>query len=170
MNYAPRFVDTVPDAARLRPVLLTYYTEVLRLFAQVGGPPLEPAAFAEENLAKFARFLPPDGRLLIAEAQDGAIMGCGALRRISPDAGEMKHMYVDPAARGTGLGRALFQMRIAAAKDMGLRTLYADTVKGNDTMLGMYDRFGFQRVDRYDGNANDAAYAPYLVYLRCEIA
>ncbi|WP_410482398.1 GNAT family N-acetyltransferase [Ovoidimarina sediminis] len=73
--------------------------------------------------------LPPKGRLAIARAVDGRLLGCGSLRRIRSDAVEMKRMFVRPEAQGQGLGKGLFDMRLEEARNMGCRAVYADTAK-----------------------------------------
>src|SRR5438874_12079207 len=47
----------------------------------------------------------PDIRFFVAR-RDGVPLACGALR-IAPEYGEVKRMYVAPAARGEGWGRAI---------------------------------------------------------------
>jgi GNAT superfamily N-acetyltransferase len=98
------------------------------------------------------------------------LIGCGVIRKIRPDAAELKRMYVRPDAQGLGLGRQLFEMRISEARDMGCTVLYADTVKGNTAMLTMYEKYGFKYIPRYAENANPAELAPYLVFLEHHIS
>src|SRR5262245_22264965 len=49
---------------------------------------------------------PPRGCMLIAEA-GGEQIGCVGLREQAAGTGEIKRLYVRPAGRGTGTGRAL---------------------------------------------------------------
>jgi GNAT superfamily N-acetyltransferase len=123
----------------------------------------------DSSIEHLDEMLPPNGRLALARSQDGRLMGCGALRQIRPDAVEMKRMFVRPEAQGHGLGRRLFEMRIAEAKKMGCRAIYADTVKGNRSMLSMYEKFGFQYIPRYPENANLPEHAPFMVFLEYRI-
>ena len=81
----------------------------------------------------------------------------------------MKRMFVRPEAQGQGLGRRLFEMRIAEAKKMGCRVIYADTARGNRSMLSMYEKYGFQYIPRYPENANPPEFEPYLVFLEYRI-
>ena len=48
---------------------------------------------------------------------------------------------------------------------MQARAIYADTFKGNRSMLKIYESYGFTYIDRYEGNANPEEWAPFLVFL-----
>ncbi len=61
-----------------------------------------------------------------------------AFSKIRPDAGELKRLYVLPVYQGMGLGRQLIELRIEAARELGVRHLYADTARGNHGMLSLY--------------------------------
>ncbi|WP_233155312.1 GNAT family N-acetyltransferase [Sedimentitalea arenosa] len=69
------------------------------------------------------------------------------LKRLDPETGELKRVFVTEAARGTGAGRALIEAREAAARDMGLTRLVADTLTPNVEMRGLYPKLGFSEVD-----------------------
>lgn len=166
MTYTLRFVEEIPDEAAYRALLHSYFAGILPIFEAVSGLKVDPGDMVDKTLADPSELLPPRHRLLLAYDQNGTLIGCGSLRRIRDDAGEMKRMFVTPDARGTGLGRALFEERIAEAKRMGLKWIYADTVKGNRAMLNLYEKTGFDYVDRYPENANPEDFAPHLVFLR----
>ncbi len=131
------FVTEVSDVAAFEALLLDYYEDVMQVAYAAGLPEQSPAGLARASIDHLDEMLPPKGRLLLARDQDGQLVGCGTLRRIRPDAVEMKRMFVRPQARGTGVGRQLFEMRIAEARQMGCRAVYADTAKGNRAMLAM---------------------------------
>ena len=97
-------------------------------------------------------------------------MGAVLLEIIRPDAAEFKRMFVKPEAQGMGLGRHLFEMRITEARNMGCKSIYADTVKGNTEMLAMYEKFGFRYIPRYSENGNAQEMEPYLVFLERRIS
>ncbi len=169
MSIEISFVSQVTDLAEFEALLLEYYTDVLQIARTAGLPELAPEDMAHSSMEHLADMLPPHGRLALARSQDGELVGCGTLRRIRPNAVEMKRMYVSPAARGNGLGQILFQMRMDEARKMGCRFVYADTAKGNRPMLSMYERGGFHYIERYPENANPVEFEPYLVYLQYDL-
>ena len=166
MTHRLEFVTTVRDPAGFEALMTDYYQIMIDKVVAVGGPRLSAADLAADTMAHLDDLLPPNGRLLLATAQDGALVGCGVIRLIRPDAAELKRMYVRPDAQGHGLGRQLFEACIAEARHMGCREIYADTVKGNTGMLNMYEKYGFSYISRYPENPNPAALDPFLVYLK----
>ena len=87
---------------------------------------------------------PGRGAFLIA-LRAGEAAGCGALRRIGPDAGEIKRMYVSPAARNGGVGRAVLAALEAEARGLGLARLLLETGVRQPEALALYARAGFLR-------------------------
>src|SRR5215470_7267852 len=64
----------------------------------------------------------PDGCFILA-TQDGAVVGCGAVRRFSDSACEMKRLYVVPARRGEGVGRTIVAELIDRARALGYQSM-----------------------------------------------
>ena len=66
-------------------------------------------------------------------------------------------VYVDPAAQGRGVGRALLERLVASADDAGLWTLQAGVFPENEPSLALHRRCGFrvvgtrERIGRLDG-------------------
>src|ERR1044072_4413020 len=67
-----------------------------------------------------------DGAFLVAYV-DGHAVGCAALRPVGPGLGELKRMYVDPLARGKGIGAALLAGIEARAVTLGYAQLKLET-------------------------------------------
>ena len=95
-----------------------------------------------------AEFAPPSGRLLLARF-DGQVVGCAGLRRLSPEIGEIKRVYVRPAFRGKGLGTALIEAVIAAARLIGYRKLRLETAGFMEGAQALYRSLGFNLIEPY---------------------
>ena len=74
--------------------------------------------------------------VLVARADDGEALGCGALRALGDDAAEVKRMYVAPSARGRGVATALLAELEDAARERGLD----DAAPGDRTAAARGDR------------------------------
>jgi phosphinothricin acetyltransferase len=70
-------------------------------------------------------------------------------------------VYVDPAAQGRGVGRALLERLVASTGDAGIWTLQAGIFPENEASLALHRRCGFrvvgtrERIGRLDGAWRD---------------
>ncbi len=102
-------------------------------------------------------YVPPEGRLLLAESE-GKLSGCVALHRLAnaaPDANicEMKRLYVRPGFRGQNIGRNLAERAIVEARTIRYTHMRLDTVGGKmDRAIAMYRQLGFREIDPYREN------------------
>ena len=67
---------------------------------------------------------------------------------------ELKRLFVDPAARGQGVGSAIVQAIEQAAAAEGIQTLFLETGVKSFEALRLYERHGFAECDPF------AAYRP----------
>ncbi len=169
LDISLNFAETAPDKAEYSDILTEYYAQIVERLMNIGGPKLSIQEQVESSIAAMDQFLPPNGGIVLARDSSGYLLGCGAMRMIDDHRAELKRLYVRDLARGFGLGRKLIEMRIEKAKELGADTIYADTVRGNSSMLALYDRLGFGETERYDGNANPATLDPFLVYRKLEL-
>ncbi|MEP5168063.1 MAG: GNAT family N-acetyltransferase [Shimia thalassica] len=155
-----------PDKDRMNALLGEYYDLMIQRIVDMGGKdPSGDGDAIEEFWQEIDSFLPPKGRLYVARTEDGTFVGCGSLKVMDQTRGELKRLFVKPSMRGTGLGRALVQLRIDAAREMGLTELYVDTVSANVEMRGLYAKLGFEEISGYDGCATAKLLPELLPYL-----
>ena len=79
--------------------------------------------------------------------RDGRVLGYGSIvRQLGGDGevyGEIKRMYVAPAARGLGLGRLLMQTLEGHAIGLGLACIRLETGVKQPEAIGLYRAFGY---------------------------
>ena len=104
----------------------------------------------EEMATGVARLLDdPDTEFLLAAPEDGAPpAGVAQLRfrygvwRAGGDC-LLEDLFVDPGARGAGLGRALIDATLDRARARGCRRVELDVNEANDTAIRLYESAGF---------------------------
>lgn len=60
---------------------------------------------------------------------------------------ELRKMYFLPALRGRGAGALLMARCLEAARTLGHRQCYLETLRGMDAAQKLYERTGFRRLD-----------------------
>jgi GNAT superfamily N-acetyltransferase len=100
-----------------------------------------------------AMFEPPAGVFLVARDGDGRAVACGGICRFDATRGELKRMYVVPAARGRGLGRRVLVELEEHARRFGYRGVVLETGELNREALGLYVSAGYRPIPCYGAYA-----------------
>jgi len=111
----------------------------------------------DAELADLAgKYSSPGGALLLARSDDGTPAGAVALRKVSPEIGEMKRLYVRPSFRGkrtvdgVSIGRALAEGIVARARSQGYRRVRLDTIASKmGVAMSLYRSMGFVSIPPY---------------------
>jgi ribosomal protein S18 acetylase RimI-like enzyme len=113
-------------------------------------------------------FYPPESRhgfsvnRLIAEGvaffvlrADGQAAGCGGIKLVGTEYGELKRMYVRPQFRGAGFGEILVEHLAAHARAHGITLLRLETGIHQKAAIRLYERLGFRRIPPFGPYTND---------------
>jgi putative acetyltransferase len=112
--------------------------------------------FAHELATLPGDYAPPRGVILLARVGP-EVAGCVALRPLAADTCEMKRMFVRPAFRGHGIGRALAAAVLAEARRIGYARMRLDTLSWMTEALALYESLGFRRIGPYRHNPIEGA-------------
>ena len=142
------------------------------------GPEIH--ALLEEHLQHMRAVSPPESvhALDLAKLRQPAItfwtvwagdslMGCGALKQLNAQHGEIKSMRTAMAARGIGLGRRLLEHAIEQATESGCEAILLETGSEPhfEAARGLYLARGFTPCPPFAEYTDD----PSSVYLRLEV-
>lgn len=109
----------------------------------------------EEELAELPKRYAETESVLLLGFVGGEAVGCVAVkqRRDRPGDCEMKRLWTEPAARGTGMGKALIEAAMGWSRQHGARTLLLDTVAAAmPDAVRLYRRMGFEETERHNTN------------------
>lgn len=80
----------------------------------------------------------------------GRAVAMVALKERGEGWGEVKALYVDPAARGRGVAHAMMAAIEEAGREAGLDTLRLETGNLHEGALALYRRSGWAEIERFD--------------------
>jgi putative acetyltransferase len=111
-----------------------------------------------------ASLLQPNVLFAVARDSAGAALGCGAVV-VTPAYGEIKRMYVRPAARGQGLARRLIDTLEEKAAQHGCRTFMLETGPTQPEALALYERMGYKHRGAFGDYPDD----PLSVFMQKDV-
>jgi putative acetyltransferase len=134
---------------------LAQVRRLFRAYADWLGVDLCFQGFERELAELPGAYAPPAGRLLIARAGSDAV-GCVGLRPLEPGVCEMKRLWVEPGFGGHGIGRALAERIVAAAREIGYQRMRLDTIPARmPAAQHLYAALGFREIPAYYHNPLD---------------
>jgi putative acetyltransferase len=100
-------------------------------------------------------FKTPGSTYFIAEENGLLLGGCGIFPTANLPEGtcELVKLYLSPAARGNGLGKLLMEKSMAAAKAMGYKYIYLETMPELTVAVPLYEKLGFTYLPGPLGNS-----------------
>ena len=100
-------------------------------------------------------FEPVNGGAFLIGRIDGEAVACGGVARYDDVTGEIRRMYVVPAARGRGLSRRVLEALEDEARALGYSLVRLETGKLQAAAIGLYVSAGFGPIPRYGPFADD---------------
>ena len=138
-----------PTRAGVRYCFQSYFAELDARF-ETGFDPGRSISAEADELSQ------PRGLVLLARLRDQPI-GCAALKLHGSDPAEIKRMWIDPTARGLGLGRRLLRELEEHACRRGATLVRLETNRALTEAIALYRSAGCIEV----GPFNDEPYADH---------
>jgi GNAT superfamily N-acetyltransferase len=102
-------------------------------------PPESRHGFSVEKLLR-------EGVAFFVTRHRGLAAGCGGVKLFGREYGEVKRMYVRPRFRGLGLGKLMLDHLAGYARQRGVTVLRLETGVYQVEAMGLYERWGFERI------------------------
>lgn len=142
---SPQILPANLDDPRVR-ALLAYHTTTARAQTARGSAhALDLEALREPDIAVWAAW------------EGDALLGVGALRRLTPEHGEIKSMHVAESSRGRGVGSGIVRRLLAEARAAGMRRVSLETGSWPyfDAARALYRRHGFAECPPFGDYVED---------------
>jgi len=146
---------------------LCWAYRALLIEREAGLPPMTAKFYPEDTYRALIDDLPriharPRGDILLAQ-MGGSTVGCAMYYPLALDGvTEIKRVYVDPKARGTGTGRRLIEEAMTRARADGYTRMVLDTMAPLTEAITLYERMGFTPCAPYYDVP--PAFLPHLRY------
>jgi GNAT superfamily N-acetyltransferase len=143
----------MPAELEIAPIVAAEFERLLPLIAAYQRFYEVDRVDEERNRAFFRRFLAPSDDGLLLGARDGEeIVGYACLywhfsSLVVAETVLMNDLFVNEAARGLGLGRALIEASASVARERGAAYLEWATAPDNTTAQRLYDSTGAERSE-----------------------
>jgi len=137
------FREIEPTVAPARELLAALVAEMNELYGDIEFPGMPSATPAD--------FAPPDGTFLVG-FHEGEAVCAGGIKRIAPDAAEIKRMYVAPSARRRGVARTLLGALEGAARERGYAFVCLDTGPRQQHAMALYASAGYAEIGNFNAN------------------
>ena len=125
----------------------------------------EAGAMVAADLTHLDSFDAPQGCLLLGETEAG-LLGSVALRRSADGVAEIKRLYVRPAGRGLGLGKALVEAALQRARAAGYASVRLDSARFMAAAHALYRQQGFADIPPYAQSEVPPQYWAHWVFMQ----
>lgn len=95
-----------------------------------------------------------EGSVYFVAESDGVVLGGAGIyptANLEPGTCELVKFYLSANARGKGLGKLVMEQCMAAAKELGYKKIYLETMPELKVAIPMYEKFGFTYLQAAQG-------------------
>lgn len=156
------------DVQIVKELFWEYLTWANGMNDQEFGLRLDIAEMLEEDMANLGKFMPPDGRLLLAQ-NNNFVAGCVCLKKLNSSIGEVKRLYVKPAFRGKGMGKMLVGKLLEESREIGYESIRLDSTRYMVNAHDLYRSFGFQEIAPYPESEIPKEYHAHWIFMELSL-
>ena len=168
-NVEVRYAQVPGDIESIKKLWLDYLVWGNDKMQELHGVhPHNPKEAVEQDIQQISKFQPPYGQLIIA-VYEGKICGLGSLKSINSEIGEIKRMFVDPAFRRIGAGRAILKGLLVESEKAGYKKVRLDSPKFMEAAHSLYRSFGFRDIEPYPEMEIPTEFKDYLLFMELDL-
>ena len=107
-----------------------------------------------------------EGAVLWVAMENSQIVGCCGVyptEGLPQKTAELVKFYLNPIARGKGIGKVLMETCINSAKEMGYKELYLESMPQFSTAVNFYKRLGFSMLDTPMGKSGHTSCSIWML-------
>ncbi|WP_321997085.1 GNAT family N-acetyltransferase [Draconibacterium orientale] len=130
--------------------------EIIRAAFYESDAPKQGTVYSDPTTDNLYELFQNEKSILWVAENDGEILGCCGIyptEGLPKGCAELVKFYLMAKARGKGLGTRLMQKSIGSAKELGFAEIYIETLPEFDNAVSMYERAGFERLEKPLGNS-----------------
>jgi putative acetyltransferase len=124
-------------------------------------------AIHDEEVDSMAEAYAREGNAYYVVIMDGEVAGGAGIAPLvnapEDDVCELRKMYFLPKARGIGAGAAMMRCCLEAARRLGFKRCYLETLTGMDSAQTLYRRHGFEPLDHAMGGTGHFSCDRYFI-------
>lgn len=131
---------------------------VKSVMTEFGANPATTILGDPRLLKMYWNYQEPRSVYFVAE-ENGKILGGSGIKKLDngdEDTCELQRMFLLPEARGKGIGKALMQNCVQAAKEFEFKKIYIESLSNMHDAINLYERFGFRRIAKPMGDTGHA--------------
>ena len=102
--------------------------------------------YFDETTDHLSEVFKTSGSIYFVVESAGTVLGGGGIfptENLEADTCELVKLYLAANARGKGIGKLLMKRCIAAARELGYKKIYLETMPELTVAIPMYEKFGF---------------------------
>lgn len=154
-------VDSATDRSVLRPLLSAFHEWLL-----AHEDSHDPETALARDVLSLERA--SESRAWIARWGETPA-GCVLLYGASDDLAELKRLWVEPAYRGEGIGRALTWRAVEAARERGYERVGLTTPPWSETAHAIYESMGFERTPPHSETRLPERYHDDAIFMQLDL-
>jgi putative acetyltransferase len=134
--------------------------QVIRAVLEEHDITIEGTAYHDRSLDNMYGFYSvKNSGYFIALANNKIVAGAGVYptEGLPNDTCELVKMYVLKEYRGFGIAKSLLTKCLESSKQLGYKKMYLETLPELSNAVGMYQKFGFSKIDKPLGNTGHFA-------------